>query len=78
MVDFPIENRKMKIMEEQEAANVVKNAVNSGRINMTSLISYAKRRKLKQLGEINQLPIYYKSGGGRLMHGVKACCFDKT
>lgn len=60
LIDFLIENRKIKIMEEQEAVKIVKNAVNSGRLNMAAMISYSKRRKLKLFGEINQLQYIVK------------------
>jgi hypothetical protein len=60
IVDFLIENRKMKIMEEFEAKKVVKYAVNSGRINVASMISYAKRRKLRLFEEIDQLQFIIK------------------
>jgi hypothetical protein len=46
LVDFLIENKKLKIMEDSEVINVVKKAINSGRINMAALQSYAKRRDL--------------------------------
>lgn len=60
LVDFLIENKKIKLIEEQEALRIVKNAVNSGIVNMASMISYAKRRKLKPLSEINQLQYILK------------------
>lgn len=60
LVDFLIENRRIKIIEEQEGIKVVKNAVNSGRINMASMISYSKRRKLRLLNEINHIQYIVK------------------
>ncbi len=60
LVDFLIENKKIKIIEEQEAVNTVKNAINSGRLNIASMISYSKRRNLKLFEKINQLQYIIK------------------
>jgi hypothetical protein len=57
IVDFLVENRKLKIMEDSESVNVVKNAVNSGRVNMSSLYSYALRREIVVPEAINQVQI---------------------
>ncbi len=58
LIDFLMENQKFLIMEQEEALEVFKNAVNSGRINISQLFSYAKRRKLniqKELTKSNLL-----------------------
>ena len=55
LVDFLIENRKFRIMENSEAEQVVKNAINSGRLNISALFSYAKRRELVIPNTINQV-----------------------
>ena len=54
-MDFLIENEKIKIMEDIEAKNVVKNGLISGRINMSASISYSKRRKYLFSSKINQV-----------------------
>jgi Family of unknown function (DUF6577) len=46
LVDFLVENRKIRIMESSEADRVVRKAINSGRVNISSLLSYAKRREM--------------------------------
>ncbi len=61
LVDFLIENRKFKIMENSEAEQVVKNVLNSGRLNISSLFSYAKRRELVIPNAINQVRNNIKS-----------------
>ena len=45
LIDFLMENRHYKIMESSEAEAVVVNAVNSYRINISRVFSYAKERK---------------------------------
>ena len=65
LIDFLMENRDFKIMEESEAERVVKNALISGRLNMSALVSYSKRRKFKYLGLINQVQQKEKGGVGR-------------
>ena len=55
LVDFLIENRKMRIMEDEEARHVVRNAVLAGRINVASLISYSHRREFEVIASINQV-----------------------
>jgi len=57
LIDFLMENRNFNIMDEQEAENVVINALNSGRINMASLISYTNRRKFNTSKIINQVQL---------------------
>ncbi len=57
LVDFLIENRKLSIMENMEAEAVVKNALNSGKINISAFFSYAKRRELHTPESINQVRI---------------------
>lgn len=54
LVDFLVENRKIRIMESSEADRVVRKAINSGRVNISSLLSYAKRREMV-FPEYNQL-----------------------
>ena len=61
LVDFLIENRKFRIMENSEAEQVIKNAINSGRLNISSLFSYAKRRELVIPNAINQVRNNIKS-----------------
>ncbi|MDA3788865.1 MAG: hypothetical protein PF503_10280 [Desulfobacula sp.] len=61
LVDFLIENRKIRIMESSEAEQVVKNAINSGRLNISALFSYAKRRELVIPNAINQVRNNIKS-----------------
>ena len=46
LVDLLFENNKLSIMEPSEAAEVVKKAVQAGRVNMAALQSYAKRRRV--------------------------------
>lgn len=55
LVDFLIENIKFKIMDNSEAENVVKNVIHSGRIDMSKLYSYAKRREFIISKTINQV-----------------------
>lgn len=55
LVDFLIENEKIGIMESSEAEDVVKAALNSGKINISGLYSYANRRKLHIPETINQV-----------------------
>lgn len=46
LIDFIIENRKLDIMELSESEYVIKSIINSGRINISELSSYAKRRNV--------------------------------
>ncbi len=55
LVDFLIENRKLGIMDTAEAENVVKNALESGKINISEFYSYAKRRECGIPKTINQV-----------------------
>ena len=64
LIDFLMENRNFKIMEKSEAKKVVKNALNSGRINMSALVSYSKRRKFEYPETINQIQQKEKGGVG--------------
>lgn len=57
VIDFLMENRNFKIMEETEAEKVTENALTSGRINMSALISYSKRRKFNISKLINQVQL---------------------
>lgn len=62
LVDFLIENKKFKIMENSEAEQVVKNAINSGRVTISSLFSYAKRRDVVVSNKINQVQLKEDDG----------------
>ena len=64
LIDFLMENRDFKIMEKSEGEKVVKNALSSGRINMSALVSYSKRRKFEYPGMINQIQQKEKGGVG--------------
>ncbi len=64
LVDFLMENRRFKIMDQPEAEEVVKNAVFSARINISGLLSYAKRRKIVLPNTINQLQQNTQGGDG--------------
>lgn len=55
LVDFLIENGKLSIMEDSEAENVANNALNSGKINISSFFSYTKRREFSIPESINQV-----------------------
>ncbi len=55
LIDFLIENKKLNIMEDSEAENVVKKAINSGSINISKFYSYAKRRRFILPIAINQV-----------------------
>lgn len=65
LTDFLIENEKFNIMDNSEAENVVKNALNSGKINISGLYSYANRRKFSIPETINQV-----------QHGIKVEMVD--
>lgn len=54
LADLLFENSRLNIMLSEEATQVVKNAVKSGRINISAMISYAKRREVV-LVDVNQL-----------------------
>jgi len=60
LIDFLIENKKLSIMDNREAENVVKSALNAGRINISELYSYAKRREFGVPKTINQVQINIK------------------
>ena len=64
LIDFLMENRKFRIMDQPEAEEVVNTAVFSARINISGLFSYAKRRKFNIPKTINQLQQSAKGGGG--------------
>ncbi|MBN2833602.1 MAG: hypothetical protein JXR48_01410 [Candidatus Delongbacteria bacterium] len=53
LIDFIIENQKLSIMDLPEAEYVIKSIINSGRINISELLSYAKRRNLNSASIIN-------------------------
>ena len=53
LVDFLMVNNKFYIMDEAEAEETVKKAINSGRINYSLLMDYLKRRKIND--KYNQL-----------------------
>ncbi len=61
IVDFLIENEKLKIMDTLEAENTVKKALISGRINMSAMLSYSKRRKYNLSDKINQVQLNKKT-----------------
>jgi len=46
LVDLLFENNKLSIMEPSEAEEVLKKAIQAGRVNMAALQSYAKRRRV--------------------------------
>ncbi|VGO21468.1 DUF6577 family protein [Pontiella sulfatireligans] len=46
LVDLLFENNKLSIMEPSEAEDAVRRAVEAGRVNISSLLSYAKRRRI--------------------------------
>lgn len=46
LVDLLFENNRLSIMEPSEAEDVLRRAVEAGRVNMSSLLSYAKRRRV--------------------------------
>ena len=46
LIDFIIENQKLSIMDLPEAEYIIKSIINSGRINISELSSYAKRRNV--------------------------------
>ncbi|MDA3885852.1 MAG: hypothetical protein PF638_09695 [Candidatus Delongbacteria bacterium] len=55
LIDLHIENNKFKIMENSEVDEVIIKAINSGRINISAMNSYAKRRNSDVLNTINQV-----------------------
>lgn len=55
LVDFLIENRKLYIMDTAEAENTAENIINAGKINISELLSYAKRREFNIQNIINQV-----------------------
>ncbi len=54
LIDFLMENRNFKIMEKVEAENVAINAICSGRINISTMNSYAKRRKFNESAKLTK------------------------
>ena len=62
LIDFLMENRDFKIMEETEAEKVTEKARISGRINMSAMFSYSKRRKFRMPNAINQVQLNKKGG----------------
>lgn len=55
LIDFDIENQKLSIMELSESEYVIKSIINSGRINISELSSYAKRRNVDLSTIINYI-----------------------
>ena len=55
LIDFLMENRNFDITELSEAEKVFKNVLTSGRVNISALFSYSKRRKFNIADLINQL-----------------------
>lgn len=64
LIDFLMENRHYKIMEQSEAESVVNNAINSGRINISRFFSYIKERKFAIPKSINYLRLNNIGGNG--------------
>jgi len=64
LIDFLMENRHYKIMENSEAEAVVVNAVNSDRINISRFFSYAKERKFPAFSPTNYFRLNEKGGNG--------------
>ncbi len=62
LIDFLMENRHYKIMENSEAEAVVVNAVNSDRINISRAFSYAKERKFPAFSSTDYLRLNEKGG----------------
>ena len=52
MVDLLVENEKFRFMEPSDSVHAVKRMIQGGRVNMASLHSYAKRRKVDRVPEI--------------------------
>lgn len=63
LIDLLIESENLALMSSDEAGQVVFSAVESGRVNMTLLQSYAARRKIRE--NIYQAQNNQKSGLGR-------------
>jgi type I restriction-modification system DNA methylase subunit len=66
LVDLVIEASALKFMDESEARLIVENATGAGRVMMSSLLGYAKRRLVDFSGikTINQVQINDKYGNG--------------
>ncbi len=62
IIDFLMENRNFKIMEKAEAEKVAKKVLVFGRINMSVMLSYSKRRKFNIPDAINQVQLNKKGG----------------
>ena len=62
IVDLLFENRKLNIISSIEIQQLLQNAVESGRINFSIMIAYAKRRKIDFIGQIKNIQIIKKSG----------------
>jgi hypothetical protein len=55
LIDFIIENKKLSIMDLPESEYVIKSIINSERINISELFSYAKRRNVDLATTINYI-----------------------
>ncbi|MDA3837764.1 MAG: hypothetical protein PF574_02160 [Candidatus Delongbacteria bacterium] len=55
LIDFIIENEKLSIMDLSESEYVIKSVINSGRINISEISSYAKRRNVDLATIINYI-----------------------
>ncbi|RKX17216.1 MAG: hypothetical protein DRP35_11305 [Candidatus Zixiibacteriota bacterium] len=64
LIDFLMENRHYKIMENSEAEAVVVKAVNSDRVNISKVFSYAKERKFPAFSSTNYFRLNEKGGNG--------------
>jgi len=61
LVDLIFENRKLNIMPEDEIECIFEGILRYGRINVSALFSYAKRREMN-IQEIKKFRIFYYSG----------------
>ncbi len=55
LVDLLVEASDLKLMDEDEHSRILGNILASGRVDVGALINYAKRRKLKTEGLIEQI-----------------------
>ena len=55
LIDFLIENKKVSIMDNNEAENTAKNALNAGVINISKFFTYSQRRRFVAPKSINQV-----------------------
>ena len=62
LVDLFFENRKLNIMSPSEVELVIENALKSGTINLSSMLSYISRREMDIEAIIKDIRIIKKSG----------------